>query len=387
LGERIYIFARAFRKKQVMMKKRIGLGIGLFLIAMSVVAQNNDSVKTRPLQVTFAYPLGSNGIQSMQYANNFSLNILYGLNGGVKGAEIGSIFNYNRGKVTGGQISGVANVNRGNSTGFLLSGIANVCLDSTAGIFISGVVNYSGKKARGVQLSTVNIAVREFKGFQLGTINYAGANSTGFQLSTVNIATGDFKGFQLGVVNYAQKLHGVQLGVVNYVNDGEKTLPIGLVSIARKNGYFEFELAGGEAIYGSLNYKMGVRRFYTIYKLGFSAFNNRFIYSLGLGFGTCISIAERHKLNIDLSTNNIRYNLNWNNELNLLNKLDVNYKFYVSKKFSLLIGPSFNLYVAEEKLDGKFGTLQVPYSIFTHEWTTGKLSSWIGVNAGVALKL
>jgi hypothetical protein len=369
------------------MIKRIALGVWIFLIYMPILAQNTDSVKTRPLQVTFAYPLGSNGIQSLKYANNFSLNILYGLNGGVKGAEIGSIFNYNRGKVAGFQISGVANMNTLNSNGVLLAGVANVCLDSTAGLFISGVVNYSGKNARGVQLSTVNIAANGLKGFQLGTINVSGGNSNGCQLSAVNIATGDFKGFQLGVVNYAQKLHGVQLGVVNYVNDGEKTLPIGLVSIVKKNGYYEFELAGGEAIYGSFNYKMGVRRFYTIYKLGFSAFNNRFIYSLGLGFGTCISIAERHKLNVDLSTNNIRHNLQWNSEINLLNKLDVNYKFYLTKKFSLLIGPSFNLYVSEEKLDGNFGTLQVPYSIFTHEWATGKLSSWIGVNAGVALKL
>jgi hypothetical protein len=339
------------------MKKLNLVSILVFLITINLVAQENNSLKTRKVQVTFAYPIGSNGMSSMEYSNNFSFNILYGLNGGVNGAEIGSILNYNKGEVKGFQLSGVSNINTGYSEGFLLSGVSNICMDSTTGVFISGVLNYSEQ------------------------------NSKGFQLATTNVAANEFKGFQLGVFNYAKKLKGVQFGVFNYLNDGEKALPIGIFSIV-KNGHYEFELAGGEVIYSNLNYKMGVEKFYTIFKAGYSSYKNNPVYSYGLGFGGNIPISGKQKISIDLSANQIVYNNNWDNgKLNILNKADFNYKYSISEKFSLLIGPSFNVYVTEEKIDGEYGTLNIPYSIFTNEGTSSKLFMWIGINAGLSLKL
>ncbi len=293
----------------------------------------------------------------MGYSNNFSFNILYGLNGGVNGAEIGSILNYNRGEVKGFQLSGVSNINTGYSKGFLLSGVSNICMDSTTGVFVSGVLNYSEQ------------------------------NSKGFQLATTNFAANEFKGFQLGVFNYAKKLNGVQIGVFNYLSDGEKALPIGLFSIV-KNGHYEFELTGGEVIYSNLNYKMGVERFYTIFKAGYSSYKNNPVYSFGLGFGGNISVSEKQKISVDLSCNQVVYNNNWDSgKLNFLNKTDVNYKYCVSEKFSLLIGPSFNVYLTEEKVDGEYGTLNIPHTIYTNEGTSSKLSMWLGINAGLSLKL
>ena len=338
------------------MKKLNLVSILLLLISINLVAQENDSLKTRRVQVTFAYPIGSSGMSSMEYSNNFSFNILYGLNGGVNGVEIGSILNYNKGEVKGFQLSGVSNINTGKSVGFLLSGVSNICMDSTSGLFISGVLNYSKQ------------------------------NGKGFQLATANIAANEFKGFQLGVFNYAKKLKGVQFGVINYLNDGAEGLPIGIFSIV-KNGYFELEPAGGEVIYSNLNYKMGVERFYTIYKAGYSSYKNNPVYSFGLGFGGNISISEKQKISIDLSANQIVYNNDWESNLNILNKADFNYKYSVSENFSLLIGPSFNVYVTHEKVDGEYGTLNIPYSIYTNEWSSGKLFMWLGINAGLSLKL
>ncbi len=338
------------------MKKLKLVSILILLVSIQLVAQENDSLKTRKAQVTFAYPIGSSGMSSMEYSNNFSFNILYGLNGGVNGVEIGSLLNYNKGEVKGFQLSGVSNINTEYSKGFLLSGVSNICLDSTTGVFVSGVLNYSKQK------------------------------STGFQLATMNFTGNEFKGFQLGVINYAKKLKGVQLGVINFLNDGTSGIPVGIVNIV-KNGYYEFELTGGEAIYSNFSYKMGVDRFYTIYKAGLSSYNNNPVYSFGLGFGSSLSIAEKQKLSIDLSANGIIYNNVWNSELNLLNKIDLNYKFFISQKFSVLIGPSFNVYVTKERVDGQFGTLNVPYSIYTNEWSSGKSFMWLGLNAGVSLKL
>jgi len=333
------------------------VSILVLLVSLNLVAQENDSLKTHKAQVTFAYPIGSYGTSSMEYSNNFSFNILYGLNGGLNGAEIGSILNYNKGQVKGFQLSGVSNINIGKSEGFLLSGVSNICMDSTSGVLISGVLNYSNQDTKGFQLATTNIAVNQFNGFQLG------------------------------VFNYAQKLKGVQFGVFNYLDDGEEGLPIGIFSIV-KNGHYELELTGGDVIYSNLNYKMGVERFYTIFKAGYSSYKNSPVYSFGLGFGGNISISERQKISIDLSYNQIVYNNNWDcGKLNILNKVDFNYKYSVSEKLSLLLGPSFNVYVTEEKVDGEYGTLNIPYTMYTNEGTTSKLFMWLGINAGLSLKL
>lgn len=190
----------------------------------------------------------------------------------------------------------------------------------------------------------------------------------------------------MGVFNYAKKLKGVQLGVFNYLNDSEAALPIGLFSIVKK-GHYEFELTGGDVIYSNLNYKMGVEKFYTIFKAGYSYYKNNPVYSYGIGFGSNISISEKHKLNVDLSGNSIVYNNKWDGELNLLNKADFNYKYNVSRNLSLLVGPSFNVYITKEKIGDGYGTLNIPYTIYKNEWTSGKIYMWIGFNAGLSFKI
>lgn len=329
----------------------------VFLFSMNLKAQENKSLKSGGTQISFAYPIGSNGANSPEYLNNFSFNVLYGFNGGVNGAEIGSILNHNAEGINGFQLSGVMNINKGYSKGLMISGISTIIKDSTSGFLISGVLNYSEKAAKGVQLSTLNIASNEFNGFQLG------------------------------VFNYAKKLKGVQFGVINVLEDGESGVPIGLFSFV-KNGHYEFELTGGEVIYTNLNFKMGVERFYTIFKLGFSSYKNDPIYSLGMGFGSNVLISEKHKVSVDLSFNQIFYDDDWESEkLNFLNKADLNYKYHLSPNLSLLLGPSFNLFLAEERDEMEYGTLDIPYTLHTYNWDNNKLFMWIGVNAGIAVKL
>ncbi len=374
-----------------MTRKNFEMVLVLILVNLSLFAQENDSLKTRKAQITFGYPVGSNGMKSLEYSNNFSFNILYGLNGGVNGAEIGSIFNFNKGKVKGFQLSGVSNINTGYSKGFLLSGVSNIIMDSTSGLFISGVLNYSSLNSKGFLLSGVsNIIMGSTSGLLIsGVLNYSNLNSKGFQLATANVAANEFNGFQLGVFNYAKKLKGVQLGVINYVGDGEEGLPIGLISIV-KNGYYDFELTGGEVIYANVNYKMGVERFYTIYKIGYSSYKNNPVYSFGLGFGSNIALSEKQTISIDLSANSIVYDNDGDSNgssLNLLNKFDFNYKYNLSRNLTLLIGPSFNVYITEEKVDGEYGTLNIPYTFYANERSNDKLFMWVGINAGLSFKL
>ncbi len=339
------------------MKKIKLVSILVLLVSLNCVAQEKDSLRANKAQVTFAYPIGSSGINSIDYSNNFSFNILYGLNGGVNGFELGSLVNYNKGEVKGFQLSGISNINTDKSEGLLLAGGLNICKGSTNGVLISGVLNYSKQNAKG------------------------------FQLATANIAVDQFNGLQVGLFNYARKLKGVQLGFFNYLDDEEEGLPIGLFSIV-KNGHYELELTGGDVIYSNLNYKMGVEKFYTILRVGYSSYKNKPVYSFGFGFGGNVSITEKQKITIDLSYNQIVFNNKCEDgKYNFLNRADFNYKYSISEKFSLLIGPSFNFYVTNEKVDGEYGTLNIPYTIYEDEGTNSKLFMWIGINAGLSLKL
>ena len=322
------------------MKEKLFLIVIVLFFSANLFAQTNEKPKSSKIQVTFAYPIGSNGTNSMEYSNNFSLNILFGLNGGVNGAEIGSILNYNKGEVKGLQ----------------LSGVSNICKGLTNGLVISGVLNYSEGNSKGVQLSTANFSANEFNGFQLG------------------------------VFNHAKILNGVQLGVVNILGDGKKGIPIGLVSIV-KNGHFEFELTGGEVIYSTLSYKMGINNFYTVYNAGYSSYKSKPVYTFGIGFGGNIPLSKKHNINIDLTANGVAYNNKLPDNTNILNKLNINYKYSINKNLFLFAGPSFNLYVTKETVDGEYGTLHIPYTISTKNITDGKLFVWIGFNAGLSYRL
>ena len=126
---------------------------------------------------------------------------------------------------------------------------------------------------------------------------------------------------------------------------------------------------------------MGVEKFYTVFKAGMSSFANSPVYAAGFGFGGSVGIRERHKINIDASTSSILYNNNLPiDKTNLLNKIDLNYKFELSPRLSLLLGPSVNIYVAED------AALNVPYTIYSAESSGTHTSIWIGANAGVSYR-
>ncbi len=52
-----------------------------------------------------------------------------------------------------------------------------------------------------------------------------------------------------------------------------------------------------------------------------------------------------------------------------------------------MAGPSFNVYISQEKINGEYGTLNIPYTIYTNEKTNSKLFMWVGFNAGLSLKI
>lgn len=365
---------------------------------------DRDSSEHMPAQFSFFYPIGSNGFQSPQIENNFSLNALYGVNGGVNGAEIGGLVNINQGDVNGFQVAGIVNATKGSANGTIIGGIANIVTDSTKGILIAGISNIVGDSSSGFQIAGISNNVNgTFDGGQIagiGNLNNGAVN--GFQIAGIsNVTNGDFNGFQLsgianishgkttgtqlGFINYAKNMNGVQLGFLNVCGEPENLVPIGFLSIV-KNGYHALEISAGESIYGNIALKLGAEKFYNSFRFGLGEYKGDSFLSYGYGIGTLISFNEKNKLALDISTNNIVDNF-WNNwEINLLSRVELTYQRFIGKHFTVFGGPAFNVYVTQTLIDGEYGAIHVPYTFYSEDWSDGNVSMWVGFHAGAALR-
>ena len=134
---------------------KLSLVISTIFSTNTMKAQETESNAAEGAQFTFAYPLGTNGKDAISKSNKFSFNLLYGVNGGLNGLEIGGLANYNHGEVQGVQLAGLANINRENTNGFMWAGCFNLTMED----------------ARGMQLSDLNVAAGDFTGLQVGVIN------------------------------------------------------------------------------------------------------------------------------------------------------------------------------------------------------------------------
>ena len=72
---------------------------------------------------------------------------------------------------------------------------------------------------------------------------------------------------------------------------------------------------------------------------------------------------------------------------NCLAKLDLNYRYSVTEHISLVAGPSFNTYSSEVRVDDRFGTLNSPDHAHTIVHEDSQRWTWVGFNAGLALRL
>jgi len=338
------------------------------LAVISAGLYAEDAEKHRAGQVSFFFPMGTNGTDSMNYSNSFSLNMVYGMNGGVDGFELGGVGNFNSHDVKGVQISGVSNINMEETRGIQIAGVSNTNFGDTTGLIWSG------------------------------TLNSVFGDSKGLMASTFNVTTGEMRGLQIGTMNYAAKSRGVQLGVINVAADGEDSLPIGLISIV-KGGYFALEASAGDVIYGNVSYKMGVERFYTIFKAGVSlqdgqavleereADQDDMIYSFGLGWGTMIPLSDRNRLAIEASSSKIIANNQWSGEedtYNSLNKLDINCHVGLGEHLSLFAGPSFNVYLSDASTDEN--DLPLRYTLYDEVCDSTRIRMWVGGNAGLSFR-
>lgn len=248
---------------------------------------------TKDFQVSLVPGVNSNGLNSAQYFNKFSLNVLAGVSAGNTTLEVGLISNASLFRVTGIQFAGIANVVGTNSFvvepfdkvkardeerfkanfhGLQFAGVINYVNENTKGIQVSGVFNATRKSLVGAQISGFgNTAGGPSNGVQLaGIYNISGESMSGIQVGGVlNVTHGPFSGTQLGLINRATstggknttpptKARGLQVGIVN-LNRQMDGLQVGLVNLGGKSRGIQFGLINFYQRYPSKdNVKQGV---------------------------------------------------------------------------------------------------------------------------------
>ena len=377
----------------------IFIGLVIFTFS-SVFAQETDTVKTTPAQITFAYPIASNGPESKNISNNISFNILYGVNGGLTGFELGSITNVINGSVEGCQIAGISNVVDGPVTGGQFSGIANVITDSLYGLQFAGITNIVPKATIGGQFSGIhNLTNEQLIGAQVsGISNVVNGPVEGAQVAGIhNLATDTIigtqiagiynqslkttHGAQIGLINSSHMLHGFQLGLIN-VADSSTGVSVGLINVVR-NGYHAVEFFGNEVLYANTAIKSGTDQFYNIYTAGFQPESTN-TFGFGIGFGSRLTLAKWLSISADLTVNHINELDQFEWKVNLMNRADLTFDLNLNKHISILVGPSFNVHVSELGYEntGKFTTDIAVNPFYTDNRNGYQVQMWIGAKGG-----
>jgi hypothetical protein len=225
--------------------------LGRLLVSSKLRTQNLNLGKffvDKPYQFSLIPGVGTHGKMTGQVDNDFSFNLLGGYTAGVKGFEMGGIFNINKKDAEYVQVAGMFNVVAGSSKGVQLGGFSNYVEKNVQGVQASGFLNKAGS-VQGAQLAGFfNAAFDSLEGAQVaGFINIAesaNVQTAGFinvaqHISGIQIAgfinvAEEVNGMQLaGFINVAGKVKGVQMaGFINVADSSD--YPIGIINIIEK---------------------------------------------------------------------------------------------------------------------------------------------------------
>ncbi len=132
---------------------------------------------------------------------------------------------------------------------------------------------------------------------------------------------------------------------------------------------------------------MGVSRFYNTYSIGYSVYEGLPVFRYGLGIGTSRPVRYRHRVAFELSQEQIVRDWIWNNGLSMLTTLKMDYRMRLGDSFSIVLGPSCNALLTNQKINGEYGTMKIPKTFYEYEWTNSKLFMWFGWNLGFSYLL
>ena len=374
--------------KLTIMKSKFIAGLIALGAAFLATAQEvqDPQVKERPVQISFVYPIGTNGLESGQYINNASFNLLAGYNYGVRGAELGGFANVLRYDVVGFQGAGFANVTGGNIKGAQGAGFVNTTRGNVVGVQGAGFANVLGGHVEGVQGSGfANVALGSIVGAQLtGTVNFAQGDVTGAQLSGLaNYSGGEVRGVQGSTLfNYAGTLSGVQVGLVNFAKEYKRGAAIGLLNFV-KGGMNRFEISYDDIVAINGSYRSGTPFLYTILAAGIDPDKDRWTY--GLGLGSQYRISQKFFGNVEATTSSL---MSLDERLDghyIMNRLNLNIGYSLFGNVALVAGPVLNIYVSRPDEDGEdpFSGIVPDNTLFDDASSDWSVNAWVGYRAAV----
>lgn len=351
--------------------------------------QNIKDTLRRPFQVSVLPFVGTNHILSGQVTNELSINVIAGYSGGVDGIEVGGIANLVRGQMSGLQVAGISNFVGNGLGGLQFAGVSNHAFGRSSGLQLAGIANTLGGTAQVSQFA--------------GVVNLSGSHLTGMQAAGVaNFSFGTHQGMQLaGSFNFANTLHGtqispfnvankvergLQLGIVNFA-DSSGSVPVGLFSFVRQNGYRRLELSANELLYVNTTFKTGVRKFYNVFTAGFTPNDslNNWLWSYGYGVGTALNLNRRQtaQLNLDFTLNAL--NVGRQRNFNQLNKLHLTYEQRLGRRFALAAGTTLNFFATRPERPEYRAVSQQTLGAVVMDQTYRNgwhIKGWLGYSAG-----
>jgi len=333
--------------------------ITIFATARQAInSRNITDTLHRHFQASLLPFLGTNYGLSGNLVNDVSVNFIAGYSLGVNKFEIGAVANVVRGNVRGFQLAGISNIVGNDVTGFQYANVVNITLGNLNGFQGSHFINYTQGNLKGVQIAGVG--------------NVTGAILDGWQFSS---------GY-----NYARVVKsGHQIGVINYA-DSSATIPFGLFSYVRKNGYRRYEIATNELNYFNFEFKTGVSRFYNIFSLGFNGLaNNKPLLSAGYGFGSAQNLKRGWSLNGDVTANLVLLKGQSLDKIpECLLRIATSIEKKLGSRFALFAGPSINIFTTDNPgIIGKEGKGISPIWIKNKPDGAKKGFGWIGFQAGI----
>ncbi len=351
-------------------------------------------------------------VHGLQLAGAFNFT-----GGSVTGAQVAVGLNRTGGNQRGVQMSGGINQVKGHMSGVQVAGLINNTQGPVNGFGLAGVVCYSGDSLRATQIGGVlNVVKGPAEGFQLAGLTVINASDTrGMVFSGAMSATaGDFQGVQFagafniahnagGVqasgglnwvrdtlwgiqaapFNYAKNLKGRQFGVINFA-DTASGVPIGVISIVRKGGYFSPEFSVSELLFGQVAVKLGVKRFYNIFSVGAGWTKGSPVVGYGLGFGWEKALRDRRFLDYAFSHHWVQATQFTNRSNAYLSQAKVQFGKLNDQRMALAFGPTINvLFTGMDSWQANGNTSLAPYYLLQTQLGNARLESWIGLNVAV----
>jgi hypothetical protein len=257
-----------------------------------------NTLRHVPIGVDFVPYVGTSISHGFRVERSFSLNIIGGITGGVRGVELGGVFNIDGSSMCGAQLAGTFNYVGGDVAGAQF-GLLNITAGNVVGAQFAQL-NLAGGDLLGAQLGLLDIVGGHLIGAQLGLANIAADGVGGLQYGLLNVSVGDTEGAQLGLVNVTtHRVNGAMVGLVNVAAEADAA--VGLVNVIW-NGRAQLDVWATDAGLIMVGAMPGAKYTHNIYGVGIKPMGDTPAFATALGIGVRPYSGSRLTVDIDVIT-------------------------------------------------------------------------------------